>query len=703
MTEKKDKKDQNEFNFDGLAQEAIDAYKRTRKEEARKKAAAAPPPPPEVQEVDIHQSPAGSGPLQALVDQNFLQYASYVIRDRAIPALLDGLKPVHRRILHALHEKDDGRFIKVANVVGHAMQYHPHGDASIADALVTLTNKRYLIEGQGNFGNLYTGDRAAASRYIECRLTPLARDEVFNDDLTTFIPSYDGRNKEPVMLPSKLPLLLMLGADGIAVGLATRILPYNFKELLEAQIAILQKKPFEVFPDFQQGGLMDVSDLKDGVGSIKIRACIEERANNTLVVTELPYGVTTESLMGSIEDAVKKKKLAVKKVSDFTSESVDIQLELRSDANVKKTIESLYAFTSCEVSATSNMVVIFEGRPRQMTVSEVLRANTENLVKILKRELTFNRNKLLEEVHTKTLVQIFVENRLYKAIEACKTSEAVDKAIRDGLQPFLDQLQRELAQKDIDMLLSVRIRRISLFDINKNRQDIEKLLAEIAKIDKNLAGLKAYTIRYLRGLIKTYAEAYPRLTAIKVFKEIEVKALTAEDLSIKYDRESGYLGYKVDGEEVIQITSHDKVLIAWDDGSYKCVPPPEKLFVDKNVLYAAVMDRKRVMTLVYTLDGLSFIKRFAYGGVVQGKDYQSAAPGATVLLLQEGTPDALYVKYKKMKRQRISQQQFCPPDVPVKGVKSRGNQLTLKPIDKLSTRVPSWWKKDDAMPPGVTL
>ena len=363
----------------------------------------------------------------------------------------------------------------------------------------------------------------------------------------------------------------------------------------------------------------------------------------------------------------------------------------------------MYAFTNCEVSASNSIVVIHDGRPRVMTVSEVLRFNTDQLLVTLKQELTFNRQKLLEEVHTKTLVQIFVENRVYKAIESCKTADAVNTAIREGLQPFLEKLQRPLTEKDIEMLLSVRIRRISLFDIDKNRKDIEALMADIDKIDKNLANLKAYAIRYLRGLIKTYAEDYPRMTRITKFDDIEVKALTVEDLSIRLDRETGYLGTQVDGEELLVITSHDKLILAWDDGSYKCVPPPEKLFVDKNLLYAAKMDRDREMTLVYTSEEITYIKRFSYGGLVQNKGYQSAAKGAKVLLLQEGTPEAIYLRYKKAKRQRISQQMFKPEAIPVKSVKARGNQLTFKAIDKICTRKPAWWNDDDDIPMGVTI
>ena len=418
------------------------------KKPAKKSAAKKAPAEPEEELLDeTPASPKGQrqrlaldsehGPLRQLVDYNFLQYASYVICDRAIPNVEDGLKPVQRRIMHAISEKDDGRFIKVANVVGHTMQYHPHGDASINDALVSLTNRGgYLIEGQGNFGNIYTGDPAAASRYIECRLTHLAREELFNKELTRYIPSYDGRNKEPVVLPCKLPLLLMLGAEGIAVGLSTKILTYNFIELLEEQIEILHEKkrtPHKctVLPDFQTGGLMDVSEYDNGNGKVKVRAKIGERGGNRLVVTDLPYGQTTESLTSSIEDAVRKKKVAVRAINDFTAENVEIELVLSPGADPEQVKQALYVFTSCETPISSRIVVIYKNRPVEMTVDEILHLNTQQLLIILEAELNFRKDKLLDAFHTKTLVQIFVENRIYKKIEQCKTYEAVYKAVLD--------------------------------------------------------------------------------------------------------------------------------------------------------------------------------------------------------------------------------------------------------------------------------
>lgn len=645
----------------------------------------------------VHEGP---GPLRRLMDGNFLAYASYVICDRAIPDVEDGLKPVQRRILHALHERDDGRFIKVANIVGHTMQYHPHGDASIADALVNLTNREYLIEGQGNFGNIYTGDPAAASRYIECRLTDLARHEVFNDALTEFVPTYDGRNKEPVTLPCKLPLLLMLGAEGIAVGLSTRILPHNFPELIRAQIAILQKKSFTVYPDFQQGGLMDVSEYQDGNGRVRVRARIETGKGSHLVVRELPYGQTTESLISSIEDAVRKKKVPVRAINDFTAEKVEIELVLSPGTEPAKAIEALYAFTACESAVSSRIVVIQNRRPKDTTVSEVLRENTRQLVDLLKRELELARNRLLDEFHAKTLAQIFIENRIYKRIEECRTQPAVVKAVFDGLAPFRHLLRRDVTDEDVEKLLEIRIRRISLFDIEKNRKDIEAILKDLAEVEKNLGRLVPYAIGYLKGLLKTYAERYPRRTMIERFGTIELRELTATELQIAWDRESGYLGHAVKGEPVLQCSSLDKIQLIWKDGRYKVLYPPERLFVDQALLYCARYDRDRVMTAVYTQAPFTFVKRFTLGGAILNKEYLCTPPDSQIVLLVEGTPERLYLKYKPAKGQRIHQQMFKPGDVPVKGVKSRGNQMTAKTVDRIETTKPRWWNDRDDTPEG---
>ncbi len=651
-------------------------------------------PPPEDTDPNLPHAYDIAGPLKRLMDGNFLAYASYVICDRAIPNLADGLKPVQRRILHSLHERDDGRFIKVANVVGHCMQYHPHGDASIGDALVNLANKTYLIEGQGNFGNLFTGDRAAAARYIECRLTELARKEVFNNDLTEFIPSYDGRNKEPVTLPCKIPLLLMLGAEGIAVGLSTRILPHNFIELLQAQIAVLQNKKFQLLPDFPQGGSMDVTEYDKGNGRVRVRATIEKRDARHLVIRQLPYATTTESLIDSIEDAIRKGKVPVKTINDFTAEQVEIELVLEQGAQPDKVITKLYAFTACEASVSSRVIVIHNRRPVEMNVHEVLQENTRQLVDILRRELEHRRRTLTDEMHAKTLVQIFIENRIYKRIEECQTLPAVQKAVLDGLAPFRPQLVRDVTLDDVEMLLGIKIRRISLFDMRKNEEELAGIRAELERIAKDLADLTRYAIQYLRQLVKTYAEQYPRRTTVTTFDAIELRTLTANELEVCHDRETGYLGYGVKGVSVLHCSSLDKLFLAWGDGRYKVIAPPEKLFVDTSLLYVNREDRERVFTVIYTEEQFTFMKRFAVGGTILNKEYAFAAPGVQVHLFEEGSPEVVYVKYKQAKGQRIHQQMFHPADVPVKSVKSRGNQMTAKVVDRLSLRKPSWW--DDA-------
>ena len=670
------------------------------------------PPPPPIEEGSKKFDPLHEdhGPLKQLVDFNFLQYASYVICDRAIPSLEDGLKPVQRRIMHALKDKDDGRFIKVANIVGHTMQYHPHGDASIADALVTLTNKRYLIEGQGNYGNIFTGDRAAASRYIECRLTELARRELFNKDLTEWIASYDGRNKEPVNLPCKLPLMLMLGAEGIAVGLSTSILPHNFIELLEAQIEILREKkrtPAELnlLPDFQTGGLMDVSEYNKGNGKVKLRAKFEVRKNNRLVITELPHGTNTESLTASIEDAIKKKKVPVRTIDDFTAEKVEIELTLSTGADQERAIQKLYAFTKCETSVSSRFICLRNNRPVEMTVDEVLRFNTKQLLEILESELNLRKAGLLDDFHNKTLVQIFIENRVYKKIEECKTYEAVFAAVYEGLSPFKKKLKRAIVDDDIEMLLRVRIKRISIFDIEKNRKDIDDILAELAEVEKNLGALNGYTIRYIKRLIKDYKDHYPRCTESASFKEVAVRELTSTELQIKQD-ENGYIGTSVKGDPLLECSSLDRLLVIWKNGQYKIFQPMEKLFVGDDLERCEIYDRDKQFTAVYTDSRITYLKRFKMGGAIMNREYfMTIGEKSKIQLLIDGTPEAIYVKYNKAKGQRIYQQRFTPTDIAVKGVKSRGNRMTTKSIKYIGTEPGRWWDQDDAgvMPDGVLL
>ncbi len=631
-------------------------------------------------------------PLHGRVNRSFLDYASYVIRDRAIPHIADGLKPVQRRILWALHQMDDGRFMKVANVTGETMKYHPHGNASIDDALVVLTNKRYLIEGQGNFGNVFTGDPAAAPRYIECRLTQLAREELFNDEITERVPSYDGRREEPVSLPSKLPLLLMLGTEGIAVGMSSRILPHNLPELLEAQIAILKNEPFRCLPDFQTGGLMDARGYKDGTGEIKVRAKIKIKDDSTVAITEIPPTTTTDSLMASIEDASRKGKIKVKSVNDYTSEDVEIEVKAPSGVSADQLVDALYAFTDCEVTIASRIVVIKDNRPVEMTVSEVLRENTAQLVDILKRELQLKQAKLQDELHFRTLERIFIEERIYKKIEQCKTNEAVVAAVHEGFKPFRKQLVRELTDPDVERLLQVRIRRISLFDINQHREEMEKVKADLDETRKNLKNLTRFVIAHIEALLAKYRPLYPRLTKSSRYDEVDAREVAFKAFKVAYDRESGYVGHKVSGEEFrIECTKFDKLLLVFRDGHYQMVELPEKLFVGPDVVYCGLPERERIFTCAYTNREASFLKRFTFGGAILNKIYHCIAPKSKVLFFEPDTPAELYIKYKPAPYQKINQQTCIPTQIEVKGPKTRGRQISIKDVSSINSKPPRGW------------
>ena len=636
-------------------------------------------------------------PIHRRVDTSFLQYASYVIRDRAIPNLADGLKPVQRRILWALHDKDDGRFIKVANIVGHAMQYHPHGDASIGDALVVLANKRYLIEGQGNFGNVYTGDPAAAPRYIECRLTELARAELFNDEITEFVPSYDGRNKEPVTLPCKLPLTLMLGTEGIAVGLAAKILPHNFPELLEAQIAILKKQSFKCLPDFTTGGLMDARDYRDGLGTVKVRAKFKIKDEQTVVIREIPPGTTTDSLIGSIEDATRKGKLKVKSVNDFTSEEAEIEVKAPPGVSAEKLADALYAFTDCEVTITSRIVVIRDSRPAELTVSEVLRENTAQLVALLQRELELKEKQLEDDLHFRALERIFIEERLYKKIEQCRTHEAVIAAVVEGFRPFRRQMLRELMDADMERLLQIRIRRISLFDIQKHRDEMEKTKAELEETRKHLKNVTKFAIGHLEQLIEKYGPQYPRLTKSSRYDEVDAKEVAFKAFKVAYDRESGYLGYKVSGDEFkLDCTKFDKLLLVFKDGHYKVMDQQEKLFIGPDLYYCALPERERVFTLAYTNRDATYLKRFKFGGAILNKEYFCIPPKSRILYIEADTPKELYIRYKPAPYQKVNQQTCNPSEIEVKGPKTRGRQISIKEVSSITSAPTRGWDAEAA-------
>ena len=625
-------------------------------------------------------------PLKDLVNDNFLQYASYVIRERAIPQLEDGLKPVQRRILHSLYEKDDGRFNKVANIVGHAMQYHPHGDASIEEALVNLTNKSYLIEGQGNFGNIFTGDPPAASRYIECRLTELARHEVFNPKLTTYTPSYDGRNREPLILPSKLPLLLMLGSEGIAVGLSTRVMPHNFIELLKAQVAILQDKRFKLLPDFPQGGLMDATEYHRGNGKIKLRAKIEKRETNKLVIREIPFSTTTESVIASIEEAARKRRIKIRSISDFTAAQVEILVTLSPGEDPQKAITALYHFTQCEVTIHSNIVVIKGERPVQMDTDEVLRFNTTRLVSLLKQELELRQNELQDDLHWKSLIQLFIENRIYQRIEECETYELVQQTVLKGLQPFRNQLTRDVTLEDVEMLLSLQIKRISRFDLKKNEEDKVKISLELKEVERHLKKLTHYAIDYLQRLIDKYGKQYKRKTQLTTAEEIDVRELTANELAIAYDQERSFLGHEVKAEPAFRCSPLDRLLLVWDTGRYQMIAPPDKLFVDKNLIYFGIFDRDKIFTLVYSTSKATFIKRFAFGGAIMNRDYNCAQDNAKIRLLTDRPITEIRLKYRHAKGARTDEQLFSAVDFSVRGPKTRGNQVTKRTVTSATAK-----------------
>ena len=668
--------------------------------------------------VTAMQGLTGRGPMRDLYDFNFRQYSAYVICSRAIPAVEDGLKPVQRRIMHSLWEKDDGKYTKVANIVGHAMQYHPHGDASIGDAIVVLANKLwgegkgYLIDGQGNYGSLYTGMPHAATRYIECRLTDLARKEVFNKKTTDFVPNYDGRKEEPVYLPAKIPLLLMLGADGIAVGLSTAILPHNFVELLEAEINLIQKKPVELYPDFQLGGIMDVSEYQDGMGKVKVRAVIEEEDKNRLVITQLPWGETTDSISESIEDAIKKKKVKIRKIHDLTSADVRIELELQAGETPAKVKTALYAFTNCEKSIASRPIVLDAGRPRAMTITQILQKSVDRLMFLTKREQEIRLEELDALFHARTLDRIFVEERLYKRIEKEKTYEGVQTTVIEGFKPFRKELRRDVTLEDVERLLKIPIRRISQFDIDKNRDEIKNILAEEREVKDNLVHLRAFTVKYLKGLISQYRKKYPRCTQISkgAFQQADVRKLTASELTMRFDKENHYIGTDIrGGDELFKCSSLDEILCVWKDGRFKKIQPPDKFFVDKDIteifLFQQEKDRDKEFTCVYEepLYGFAYVKRFTFGGLIRNKEYRLAPPKSKVLYFAEGCPEQLYVKFKPAKGQKIHQQMFDPKEVTVRGASARGIQLTTKPIARCASAKGAWWDESEAPSKGVLL
>ncbi len=621
--------------------------------------------------------------IKSLFDKNFLEYASYVIRDRAIPDLEDGLKPVQRRILHSLFDMDDGKFHKVANVVGHCMKYHPHGDASIGGALVVLANKDLFIDRQGNFGNIFTGDNASAARYIECRSTPLAKHLLFNPDITNYVPSYDGRNKEPTAFRAKLPIVLVIGAEGIAVGMSTRILPHNIREIIEAEKACLSGKAFQLFPDFPTGGYVDVSGYLDGQGKVLVRAKLDTSDEKRIVIRELPFGSTTESLIASVENAARSGKVKISEINDFTTDTVEIEIKLQRGVYTNDVIDALYAFTDCEQSISCNLLVIKDNYPVQMTVSEVIRDHAKKLVKILKEELELEKVNLIDRLHQRTLERIFIEERIYKKIETMKTAEGVISAVLKGFEPFTAELIREVTEEDVERLLKIPIRRISLYDINKNRAEVAEINARIKEINKLLKNLVAYAITVLDGILaRLDAKESGRRTEISRFTKVDVKEAVTRDTPLRYDEETGYLGTSVSGgTEILKVTPYDRILVMRRSGVYTIMDVPEKIFVDKGMWYCGFSDKEVLSKVLFTVvyrdgkTGYPCIKRCRIEGFILNRDYFIVPEGATVLYLGTKEKFSFNLKYKPKLRLKKLEQTFKAQDYAEKGLKALGVRL----------------------------
>jgi topoisomerase IV subunit A len=639
--------------------------------------------------------------VKGLYENWFLDYASYVILERAVPAVLDGFKPVQRRILHAMKEMDDGRFNKVANIVGSTMQYHPHGDASITDAIVNLGQKDLLIDCQGNWGDIRTGDGAAAARYIEARLSKFALDVAFNPDTTEWQMSYDGRKREPVFLPVKFPLLLAQGADGIAVGLSTKILPHNFIELIDASIAYLKKKPFELLPDFLTGGLADCRNYNEGKrgGKVRVRARIEVRDKKTLAITEIPYGTTTGSLIESIIKANDKGKIKIKKVVDNTAAEVEVLIELQPNVSTSITVDALYAFTDCEVSLSANTCVVYQDKPMFLGVNDVLKICTDSTVYLLQRELEIKLSELEDKWHFSSLEKIFIENRIYRDIEECETWEAVIEAIDKGLTPFKHIFFREITRDDIIRLTEIKIKRISKFDAFKADEAIRQLEADIEQTKHHLAHLIQYSIAYYTRLREKYGKGRERKTELASFDQVEVKQVAANNEKLYVNRAEGFIGFGKDlkKEEFVQDCSDiDDVIVFLKDGTYKIVTVKDKVFVGKDIIHVAVWnkgDERMTYNAIY-LDGKSgvtYAKRFNVTGATRDKDYNltKETPRSKLLYFSanpNGEAEVVAVQLTQGCTAKKKLFDFGFADIAIKGRSSQGNTVTKYPVKKIDLR-----------------
>lgn len=651
-------------------------------------------------------------PVSGLYENWFLEYASYVILERAVPYVEDGLKPVQRRLMHSLKDLDDGRYNKVANVIGHTMKYHPHGDASIGDALVQLGQKDLLIDTQGNWGNIYTGDGAAAPRYIEARLSKFALDVVFNPKTTIWKASYDGRNQEPVTLPVKFPLLLAQGVEGIAVGLACKIMPHNFVELIEASIEIIKGRKATVVPDFPTAGMADFSRYNDGLrgGKVRVRARISKKDKKTLIITEIPFGTTTVSLIDSILLANEKGKIRIKKVEDNTASQVEIAIQLHPDSSedLDKTIDALYAFTDCEVSISPNSCIIQDDKPYFAPVSDILAISAQNTVKLLKQELEIKKAELEENWHFSSLEKIFIEKRIYRDIEECETWESVLEMIDKGLKPYKKLLKRVVTTEDIAGLTEIKIKRISKFDAFKADEYIKGLEEQIIGVEHDLKHLKEYAISYYKNLLKKYGKGRERKTEITTFETIVATNVVVANQKLYVNREEGFVGYGIKKDEfVCDCSDIDDIIAFRRDGSFMVVKVADKVYVGKDIIHIAVFrkgDDQTIYNMIYQdgIKGNVMMKRFAVDGVTRDKEYDltKGTKGSKILYFSINAADApgeivtVQLKPKPNLKKMVFDISFN--DLGIKGRGSIGNILTKNPVSKIIRK-----KDQTPLPPSV--
>lgn len=639
-------------------------------------------------------------PVSGMYKNWFLDYASYVILERAVPAVEDGLKPVQRRILHAMKEMDDGRFNKVANIIGSTMQYHPHGDASIGDAIVNMGQKDLLIDTQGNWGDVRTGDSAAAPRYIEARLSKFALDILFNPQTTQWQLSYDGRKKEPVTLPAKFPLLLAQGVEGIAVGLSTKILPHNFCELIHASIDYLRKKKFVLYPDFATGGMIDVTDYNEGMrgGRVRVRAKIEEVDRKTLAIKDIPFGTTTTGLIDSIIKANDKGKIKIRKVIDNTAKDVEIQVQLAPNQSPDIAIDALYAFTDCEVSISPNACIIIDEKPHFVSVHDILKICTDQTVALLQRELEIRKGELKEKILFSSLEKIFIENRIYRDIEECETWEAVLETIDKGLDPFKSQFYREITTDDIVRLTEIKIKRISKFDAFKADELMRRLEEELQEVEHNLANIVDYAVDYYKNLLAKYGKGRERMTEIRTFDNIEATVVAANNQKLYVNRKEGFIGYGIKKDEfVCDCSDLDDIIVFRSDGVCMVTRIAEKVFVGKDIIYAAVFkknDERMVYNMVY-LDGKtgrSMVKRFQVLSVTRDREYDltKGNKGSKVSYFTanpNGEAEIVTVFLTSGSKARIKVFDFDFSTIEIKGRAAQGNILTKYPVRKIQLKV----------------